>query len=158
MPRTLLWLEKTELKLQRLDSQGNLQGKAVAVQTSAADSSFAAVWTGEEIGLVLSVGSPYEEVNFMRADNRGKVLRAPQPIPQQGNNHLMPTVAWTGSRYVLAWTDLRGPVPAVYAALLDQKGARIGNDVQVSEPGSRGSYPSCSTPKTQTARTGLPRP
>jgi hypothetical protein len=62
-------------------------------------------------------------------------------LPQQGINATLAEIAWTGSRFAVAWTDLREGTPAVYFAMLDGQGKRLTQDKRLSDAGVRGSFP-----------------
>ena len=48
----------------------------------------------------------------------------------------VPSLAWTGSVYALAWVDGRNGNPEIYFARLDPSGAKIGADVRVTQVNS----------------------
>lgn len=137
----LLWRDGTTLKLLRLDETGAPQGSAVTVH-SPLTSSFAVADSGV-LGILLNgVDAKGDLVHLLLTDHDGKQLAAPTPLPQQGINATLAAIAWTGSRFAAAWTDMRAGTPAVYLAMLDQQGKRLTNDLRLSEAGVRGSYPS----------------
>jgi len=137
----LLWRDGTALKLLRLDERGAAQGGAVTVH-SPLTSTFVVADSGEALGILLNgVDAKGDLVHFMLTDHDGKQLAAPTKLPQQGTNSTLANIAWTGSRFAAAWTDMRAGTPAVYFAMLDQQGKRLTNDLRLSEAGVRGSYP-----------------
>lgn len=138
----LLWRQGSALMMQRLDDDGTAPAGPVTVH-SPITSSFAATWTGQTLGVALNgIKAAGDEVHLMLVDADGKVQAKPVKVPQQGINSTLASIAWTGATFALAWTDMRAPLPAVYFALLDGQGKRLNEDLQLSEPNIRGSFPS----------------
>ena len=140
---TLFYERANTIWMQALDDSGSSSGTAVAVYNQTYDDqSFSVAWTGQEFGLFFAgAGSDHYQVYFLRVRADGSSLGTPQKVPQAGSNSIQPDVAWTGSRYALAWTDVRSGVPQVYFALFDGNGARLTDDLALTT-GIRGSFPS----------------
>jgi hypothetical protein len=139
---TLLYRQGTALLLQRLTDDGVPMGTAATVAQVTTTGGFVARWNGSQLGILISgIASDAYEVYFLRADATGKPLDpVPVKVPQSGINSLQTALDWTGSRWALAWTDVRSGNPAVYAALFDSDGLRRSDDALLSA-GQRGSYP-----------------
>jgi hypothetical protein len=138
---TLLYRKGATLLLQRLGDDGTPAGSAASVVQVSTGGSFTAVWNGSKLGVFISgIASDAYQVYFLLVDASGKQLAAPQKVPQSGINSLQTALDWTGSRWVLAWTDVRSGNPAVYSAVFDGDGLRRSADLLLSA-GQRGSYP-----------------
>jgi len=90
-------------------------------------------WSGTHYGVVWVENGPppRQGVQFARIDASGAVVDAPVGIgpPNQSG---APDIVWTGTAFAIVWEDARGPKPAIWLALYDPQGRKVGNDRRVS--------------------------
>jgi len=126
-----------------LDESGAQVGDPADLYGPTADS-FALVWTGDAYAVVLSgADNDVYQLYALLVAPDGSVRSGPTLLPEVGPNSLQPQLAWDGCGTLMAaWTDARAGTPRVYAARFDRSFARLGADLLLSDPATRGSFPS----------------
>jgi hypothetical protein len=145
---TLFWRDSDALMMQKMDDTGALLNQARTVLTGTAEG-FALVWNESEYGVLLggANGDPYQ-IYWLRLSAEGVVMGGPTRLAQGGVNSLQPALAWTGCEWAAAWTDTRPGTPAVFFARFGADFARKSDDVQLSQSGIRGSFPTITAQDT----------
>jgi hypothetical protein len=138
----LFWRQATNLMFQRVADDGTASGSPVTVYNAIADA-FDVAWDGQTFGVAMNgAGADPYEVNSASVASDGTLLAGPTKIPDGGNNSVLPSIAWTGAYYAVAWTDTRPGTPAIFYARFDRSWSRLAPDQQLSPAGLRGSFPS----------------
>ena len=92
---------------------------------ASADGSYGVVW--------LESGADGDAVYFARVDGAGKKLGADVQVSGPGAKGFVPTVAWSGNSFGVAWADQRDGDYDIYFRALDASGAPIGDEVPVTK-------------------------
>jgi hypothetical protein len=86
-------------------------------------------WNGNGFAVV-SAGRP---VQFQRRSAVFDAVGSPSSVTEGTPLGTLPSLAWTGSGYGVAWTDRRSPSDSrIYFARFDAQGQRIGGELPVS--------------------------
>jgi hypothetical protein len=126
-----------------LDESGAQVGDPVEIYDST-DEGFAVVWTGEAYAVVISgAGDDPYQIYSLLVGADGSLRAGPTLVPEVGPSSLQPALAWDGCGTLVAtWTDARAGTPRVYAARFDRAFGRLGPDLLLSDPATRGSFSS----------------
>lgn len=135
----IVWRDDTtgndDLYFTRVDAQGTKLGGDVPIVTDPSSSTTQElVWTGAELGLVWTdTRDGNSEIYFTRLSATGTRLAGDLRITNDPAGSTLPRIAWTGSRYVIAWHDSRGSsLGDIYATLLDAAGTKLTGDLQIT--------------------------
>jgi hypothetical protein len=92
--------------------------------------------------MLSGAGDDVYQMYSLLVDGGGAVIGGPTLLPDVGPNSLQPRLAWDGCGTMMAaWTDARAGTPRVYAARLDRRLTKMGPDLLLSDPATRGSFP-----------------
>ncbi len=103
------------------------------------DSFTGIVWTGGSYGLVGRESSS-DAVFLALLDPMGAPLTQPVQV-SDGASESSPSIAWTGSEFLIAWIDERDGNDEVYVARCDASGTQIGQDLRVTNTTSTKTTP-----------------
>lgn len=121
---------------QQLAPDGTPLGAAqpLAMQTSTfvpgraqkwVDTSYALAWQAD-------VGGPNDEIFFARVAADGAAVTTDQQLTMAPGGSGFPTLAWTGSRFGIAWNDDRDGDTEIYFAAVDATGQKLTADQRVT--------------------------
>jgi len=103
-------------------------------------------WAGSEYGLAWydrRHGATTPEIYFTRATLTGTPLTPDQRITFDPANSVMPSLAWTGTEYGLAWHDTRdGGDYDIFFRRLKADGSLVGGELQLTANTSASTNPS----------------
>ena len=106
------------------------------ITNDAASSSYPSlVWTGTEYGVCWSdYRNGNYEIYFARLDVSGIKIGDDVRITDAIDNSTYPSLVWNGkkSEYGVCWSDYRDGNDEIYFARIGEKGAKIGNDVRIT--------------------------
>jgi len=137
----VVWSD-VDLYFARVDRTGLLIGDAIRVTAPPGGGGRPSiVWTGADYGIVYTRSDSYgafREIRFARVDGSGHVLAVDMlvtstPVENDGYGPFPASLVWTGSEYGLVWRDLRiSGNPELFFARLTATGAKIGDDVRIT--------------------------
>jgi hypothetical protein len=133
-----------EVYFARLSADGERVGSDLRVTEDRADSGEPAiVWTGSDYGVAWhdARGGGYG-VYFARISRDGAKLGGDVRIDAGDADARSPSLAWTGAEYGVAWSDSRDGSTEIYFARVSVAGAKVGDDVRVTDATMESSAPS----------------
>jgi hypothetical protein len=136
---------QVDIYFARLDVTGAKIGTDVRVTDDPANSySPALVWSGHEYGVAwYDDRDGNDEIYFVRLDAQGDKLGSDVRVSEDIGWSWLPSLAWTGSEFGLAWEDARDESRGeIYFARLDAQGNKIGSDVRVTDAADHSTDPS----------------
>ena len=134
-----------DLYFARVDASGNKIGGDVRVMAGSFGSlEPQLVWTGTEYGMTWrDIRDGNWEVYFTRFDVNGVLLGGDIRITNDTGYSSGLALVWTGSEYAVAWNDARDTEWEIWFARISHLGAKIGDDVRVTDDDAYHSwYPS----------------
>jgi len=102
------------------------------------------IWTGSEYGLAWwneRYSGSDTQVTFARITNQGRKLGYEVNITN-GWNVREPSIAWSGSEYGLAWSDMRGGNYEIYFARIGIDGQKLGQEARITHDADTSHHPS----------------
>lgn len=113
-----------EIYFARLSSEGALVREVRITMISGGSSNPSLLWTGEEYGLAWDDNqvSFDEEIFLVRIDRDGEKLIDRIRVSNTYAQSILPTLAWTGSEYLVAWNDGRDDNWEIYFARITLDG------------------------------------
>lgn len=99
------------------------------------------VQSGDNYGVVWRenrAGTETTQIYFKRIDLNGQTVTGDIKLTQERQGRGLPSIAWTGTEYGLAWQDLRDEPAAgggnaeIYFVRLDNNGNKLGNEMRIS--------------------------
>ena len=134
-----------ELYFSQLYADGHERGAATRITRNRANSwDPSLAWTGSEYGVAWwneRYSSSDGEVYFARIDAQGLKLGY-EVILTNGWNVREPSLAWSGSEFGLAWSDMRGGNYELYFARMGMDGQKLGQDVRITHDADTSHSPS----------------
>ena len=124
-----------EIYFARISSAGAKIGDDVRITNGAAPS---LVWTGSEYGVSWSGN----EIYFGRVSSAGAKIGSDVRITNAANYRAAPSLAWTNSEFGVSWFDGRDGNAEIYFARISSAGAKIGDDVRITNAANDGITPS----------------
>jgi len=106
------------------------------------------VWDGQTFALAYhsARGGAMPEIFMSRFDTNAAPVGTELQLTNVGRGSFNPSIAWTGSRYGIAFQDSRPGETEVFLGLVDAAGEKIGQEVQLSTSlGANTSYIAAST-------------
>jgi hypothetical protein len=124
-----------EIYFNRVSPTGVKQGTDVRV-TNAIWYSLApsVAWSGSEYGLTwVDSRTGDNEIFFVRMSAGGEKRGSDLQVTTSSGDSTVPTIAWSGSEYGLAWYDDRDGDMEIFFARISAGGTKLTTDVQVTE-------------------------
>jgi cysteine-rich repeat protein len=134
-----------DIYFQRVASDGTAAGGNTNVTPGANGSGETSiVWTGSQYGVAWHDNRDANwEIYFARLDAVGATVGSQVRVTSNGYESKHPALAWTGSEFAVAWTDLRdGAGGEIYFARLTSAGAKTGGDVRITNDAAASAAPS----------------
>lgn len=99
-------------------------------------------WTGSRWGVVWQDdGYHNSEIAFMLLDPDAATVPTPIRVTTDSHVSASPDMVWTGSRFAIVWRDNRSGHANIWMALLDDTGAKLVGDEQVSDTAAWSIHP-----------------
>jgi len=136
-----------DIYFQRVAADGTAVGSNINVTPNPNGSGESSiVWTGSQYGVAWHDNRDANwEIYFALLDANGATIGSHVRVTSNGSESKHPTLAWTGSEFGVAWTDLRdGANGEIYFARLSSAGVKDGGDVRITSDGARSAAPSLS--------------
>jgi len=120
-----------EIYFRRFDLEGNALVPAMRVTDAEGDSINPTIgWSGTEYAIAWMDERPGQvgdqEIFWAHFGKDESPLE--RPVTNEAANSRYPSLLWTGSKWLLGWSDYRDGNYEIYYAVFDQEGARIGGD------------------------------
>ena len=94
----------------------------------------AVVWTGSEYAMTwVDDRHGNAEIYLVRLSPSAEVLGGTVRVTDDAGTSVGPSLAWSGSRFGLSWTDDRDGNEEIYLALMEPDGSRVGGDVRLTD-------------------------
>jgi hypothetical protein len=145
----LAWIDSrdghTEIYFARLDASGAKIGADVRVtQVSSSKNGVRLVWSGSEYALAWTDNRDgNDEIYFARLDASGAKIGGDVRVTNQPAPSESPVLAWSGSRYGLAWYDSQTAGTGIYMTMLDRTGSKLYPELRIdTAPSGSGPAPS----------------
>ncbi len=123
---TVLWSE-TQNHVAHLARDTLAISAASTFTTGTAKRDLAAAWTGSVLGIAWRETSPNEDLVFAVFDRTGQILSPERTLASIGNGMLgTGEVVWTGTEFVVLWSEARDPTEQMFAQRLDGAGQLVG--------------------------------
>lgn len=106
----LAWSDEGGMFFARLTADGTMESPTLILSDASSDltSPPALIWTGTEFAMVWNDFRDFDDdIYFTRISEDGLELIDQIDISHGPNHSLVPSLAWTGEEYVMAWTDFR---------------------------------------------------
>src|SRR4029077_8301985 len=125
-------LGNAEIYFARLDTLGNRIGAVVRVTTSGGASTAPdLVWTGNQFALTWFDDRDLNtEIYFARLGADGTKLGGDVRVTNDVGRSEFPSMAWTGTEFVIVWNDPRDVSFQIYFARISAAGTKVGSDVR----------------------------
>jgi hypothetical protein len=123
-----------EIYFARLDASGTRIGQDSKVSNSTVDAlEPSLVWTGSAYGVAwIDRRDGSDEIYFARLDAVGNKIGTDVRVTSTTIDSNLPSLAWTGSEYGVAWEAYPEVAAEIYFARLDAAGSRIGDEVRIT--------------------------
>jgi hypothetical protein len=130
----VVWSTEYVIYFARLDATGQKIGTDVELasgQGSRLDPRI--VWTGSEYGIVWEDQRDgiYGEIYFILLDVSGEPLIGAVRVTDSNGRTGLPSIAWTGTEFGLAWQDERQPGRGIYFTRMSAEGVKIGDELWI---------------------------
>ena len=132
-----------EIFFQRIGADGTLDGARVRLtddpgeSTDAnvvwADGEWGVVWE-EDLGTCAGASTGRQGTCFARLDADGTLIEE-RRVDDGSSFARFASIAWTGSNYLIVWSDWRNGLSELYYVALDRDGATVLADTRITEAG-----------------------
>ncbi len=124
-----------EIFFQRVAPNGDFIGSELRI-TNAANASYNPdlIWTGSEYGLAFDdQRDGNREIYFVRLAVDGSTVGLDSRITFNSGSSYIPTLAWTGSEFGLAWYDNDPGMNQIFFRRIAADGTTVGGQIQVTD-------------------------